>query len=110
MKFNFFRGSVKCPISICYEHYKPESNRIIVYNNSPHTIESAEITLKNSSNKSFLFKEERIEKKSCSLIDYAHRADINGVHFIGDISEVNIKSNAGNFKFAAQSEKLFSLL
>lgn len=110
MKYNFFTASAKCPISVCYEYYKPESNRIVVYNNSPHTIKSAEITLKNNSNNSFLFKEDRLEKKSGSLIDFIHRADINGIHFIGDLAEVNIKCSAGNFKFSPQSGKLFTLL
>jgi hypothetical protein len=110
MKFNLFRGTVKCPVSICYEYYKPESNRIIVYNNSPHSVKSAEITLKNSSNKSFHFKEDHIGRKSNSLIDFNLRNDNNGMKFTGDLAEVHLKCSAGNFKFSPQSGKFFTFL
>lgn len=110
MKFNFFAAAAKSPISVCYEYYKPELGRIVVYNDSPQTIKSAVITLKNNSNTSFLYKEDRLEKKSGSLIDFGHQADSNGMHFTGNLSEVTVKCIAGNFKFSPQSGKFFTII
>lgn len=110
MKYNFFAADAKCPISVCYEYYKAESNRLVVYNDSPLTMKLAEITLKNSNNNSFLYREDRLEKKSGSLIDFGQKPDSNGKNFTGDLTEVTVKCNAGSYKFTPQEGKTFKLL
>ena len=110
MKFKLFSGHTKCQINVCYEQYNPETNRIIIYNNSPHTIKAAEITLKNNKNNSFLYKEDRIEKKIGVMIDFFHHPDTNGINFTGELSEVAVKYKEGLFKFSPESERFFKLL
>ena len=110
MKYKLFSGSAKNLINLCYEQYKPETNRIVIYNDSPRTIKSAEITLKNNTNNYFLYRVDRLEKKSGSLIDFGLQVDSNGIKFSGNLAEVSVKCSAGSFKFSPLEEKFFKLL
>lgn len=110
MKFNLFTTSIKSPLSISFEHYNSESNRLVIYNTSSHSINSADISLINSDNKKFLFKNRKLGQKSGNLIDYGHHPDENGKFFTGILNQVTIDYADHHLKFLVEKEKIFKLL
>lgn len=96
-------------IEVSYQHHKPESGKLIIYNTGKCRCTDIRIQIVNQHEEVFSYTLDKLSVKTAECLDYTGHTDLDNKAFSGEIARVIVHAFRTEFTFVPQENNKFKV-